>query len=209
MSVFAISSETMYDYLPSEIVKGEVSYIGSDPRSEQISQKFLESLGNNKEWFDSYLKKVNPEPGETLPYHKEFGITEQEYDLMLSSANTLVLVPFDTVSVSVEPSGQNKIVKISGQKVRLTFTLNKTKSFIKTQRTELKERTTINQTNPDSPTGLWSGEQWKKLDEEDEFSETIAMGILKDGKTGIIYYDLISASEKINTNFIVTYPVNN
>lgn len=69
--------------IPTAPFKASLMRLAFDKSAEDISKRFNDALASSPEWFQSYMADnagVKP-----LPYHKNFGITEEEYNKMLKS----------------------------------------------------------------------------------------------------------------------------
>jgi hypothetical protein len=76
-------------------------------RSDEIITMIKASLAEHQEWYMEYLSKS---AGEDLPYHENFGITEEEYEFILTLEDNKSLIEIDTISGSFEDLGDGKLV---------------------------------------------------------------------------------------------------
>lgn len=86
------------DALPRGTFEAEVLEKRLPEKMQRIYKKMEASLLANKEWFDSYLVQYE---GKQAPYHRNFGITESEYQLIGKRVTKEVHV-VDTVTLSIE-----------------------------------------------------------------------------------------------------------
>jgi len=70
----------------AEIMDG----IKQNPRQAELTVRLRASMQENRDWFMEYIKTVPK--GEKMPYHKNFGITEEEYSEFLNLSNDIEIV---------------------------------------------------------------------------------------------------------------------
>jgi hypothetical protein len=68
--------------LPSNKVAVEIMGIANNTRQQEIMLKFKAAIKKNEEWMMNYVKKQNSTG--KLPYHKNFGVTEDEYEQLFT-----------------------------------------------------------------------------------------------------------------------------
>ncbi|VAW27540.1 hypothetical protein MNBD_BACTEROID06-175 [hydrothermal vent metagenome] len=74
--------------------KGEVlvdimGFPKPDPRKLELMSKYQQAIKEHYEWFIEYSKNI-PE-GESMPFHPNLGLTEEEYEELISSMNNVKL----------------------------------------------------------------------------------------------------------------------
>lgn len=205
-SVVSAADSATFQLLPADSVEADASYLGADQETERISEKMVQALASDRDWLRAYIGKLNLKPGETLPYHPRFGVTKSEYELLVSKVDKLSLISIGKVEVKVEKSPDRTTLVIVGDKLRLSLLVNTSKNTFTTSRGELTKRTQVN-VDKSSPLGPWTGEQWSRIDEKSGFSEKLAIGKSSDGLKVIIYYDIRSPSDGVESHFIVRYSV--
>ena len=208
-SAFANEASSIRDYLPFREITAEASYIGAGSEIEAISNKLNTALETNSDWLDGYLKQIEHKPGQPIPYHPNLGLSKTEYSMLLKAKGKLQLVSLGTVKLTLSADEKMFKIKVIGGKLQKEFLVNVESNTIETSRARLTTVSSINQTSDNSPTGPWSGIQWSNISKEDEqlFSEKIAIGKLRKQNKGIIYYDLKSTKENIVTHFVILYPL--
>ena len=73
------------DLLPVGTVEMSILFVAADPKIEEISLRMQASIAAKGYWISTYLQEHSDlKPGEILPYHENFGISEEEYKLFLS-----------------------------------------------------------------------------------------------------------------------------
>ncbi len=163
LALFALAAATVIaaDSFPNAGDHAAEMFVAGLPReAEAIAAKMQKALAD-PQWIQTYLKEKDPKPGEILPYSEKFGITKEEYDLFIRSTKNMTLNKVadvivrvvrvkDKVTISInDPALPVKEFEFTPAGEKLTCSLGST-----TQRTE------INQTNADAPTGKWKGLQW-------------------------------------------------
>ena len=56
-------------------------------RQIELNEKFKNGISKHPEWLQTYMGELNLKSGELLPYHENFGMTESEYDELLTYIN--------------------------------------------------------------------------------------------------------------------------
>ncbi len=97
------------DYVPKASFKASIMKLTFDKSAHDISKRFNEAIASSPEWFQAYMASnagVKP-----LPYHRNFGISEDEYNAMLKSFESRKLEPVQEVQVLVgrAPDGALRI----------------------------------------------------------------------------------------------------
>ena len=76
--------------------------VGASPQVEALSAQMQESLARNSEWLTSYLDEhADLQPGEILPYHENFGITQEEYESLIQGFDDLEVIELIEVPLQV------------------------------------------------------------------------------------------------------------
>jgi len=73
----------------------DVFFIVPEPSEEvkQIGIRFQKAMNKNQEWMFDYIEEhTYLEPGENLPYHRNMGVTEAEYDQFLTGMKNTEVV---------------------------------------------------------------------------------------------------------------------
>jgi hypothetical protein len=152
---------------PKGTHKAEVFLLGSSAEVEAAAAKMKAALAKKSAWLQKYLKEKNPKPGEILPYHENFGVTEAEYKLIVESKKTLTLKKIGSAPIQVEDAGEGKLKITLGPVEGLPLALPVTEFTLSKDRSEMSckfgsdaKAEEINQTDAKAPTGKWSGKQW-------------------------------------------------
>jgi hypothetical protein len=192
-------------YVPNNnIALADVMVLSTSKEVEDISLKFQEALKENPAWFQEALKE-NPawfkeylskaEKGKALDFHKNFGISEKEYEYFLAESKNMQLVKTSEVTLkfSIATNGNVEISGLPAKQPHNKLTYDVKSNVIEIAKTILDTYSQINQTRSDSSTGRWIGKQWayKHLESEGDFkSIKFAIGSKLDEQKHIIYYDV-------------------
>ena len=87
--------------------------IMADPRMEVLVKKFKENSQKNYEWFVDYVAK-SPS-GQPLPYHINFGMTENEYKEMQDYMNNINIVSTGTEELTIIKNNDTIRFKAKGK----------------------------------------------------------------------------------------------
>lgn len=187
------------EYVPvSGRARADVMILGAPREVNKIGQQIQAAAKQNSAWYRAYAAKA--EPGKPLPYHKNLGITEDEYKRFLAGVNQMVLLKSGEVILTFEVTTNGTIILkgIPGKPPHNHVTYSSTADVVNTVYGELKEFTAIDQNNEKSPTGRWVGVQWKieRVSSDQDFAAVkFAIGRLKDQSKRIIYYDVNVANQ--------------
>ncbi len=191
--VLSPTNQSTKDFITPLLVKSETPadimtiQIQDDIKQklEGITKKTQASIQKNHDWYMEYLKTV--QPGERLPYHENMGITQEEYELLLSSDQYMKLVKgqegkihFKKISDNVYEIQTSSPIKLLN-KVQIDFASN----TLKTEFGTLNYDDKIEAADAQKITGRWNGEQWRLS--RDNFNVKYAIGQLEDSKKTIIY----------------------
>lgn len=203
----ANSEETGGLFLPNTRLHAQIMSARAAAEIQLLKLKMEEAVLSNPRWFSEYSRAhENKRP---LPYHKNFGISEQEYrDLLQSAENSVKLEPEDEIIIEFakQTDGTYKIDTDRPDFPLNNIVIDLERDMITTEYEVLEEKTQIDQTNPDSPTGQWSGVQWKYVNVKETFDATVvklALGRQKDNGNYIVYYDVKVMTPDIKKNYSI------
>ncbi len=167
--------------------------LATPPKVQEILVRMQSAMKSNSEWFKAYISKS--EKGKPLEFHKNFGITKQEYQHFLSQSKKMQLVKNGEATLNFSLNNQNEVEinGLPGKYPHDKLSYNVKSNIINIAKNSLGEFTTINQTKSDSPTGKWTGVQWKIQEvnsASDYKSIKFAIGTLSEENKNIIYYDV-------------------
>jgi hypothetical protein len=195
-SNYTYSSEfgELSPYVPKGgAIQADVMILATSKEVEEIALRFQSALKANPEWSKAYLSKA--EKGKPLEFHKNFGISEEDYEYFLAESQKMKLVKSaeatlqftKTIDGNIEISGLP--AKSPHNKMVYDSKLNK----VEIASTTLDIYSEINQTKSHSATGRWKGKQWsfKKMKSQNDFKAIkFAIGTKLDEQKHIIYYDV-------------------
>lgn len=191
-------------YLPrSMTIKADVMAIGAPPQVQVLLDRLQKSLEQHKEWLQEYIKTAAP--GTSLKYHENFGLTEEEYQTVLTQSDKLVLVKQQEIELKFSKFKESIQVSSSSTDFPMNNIIYDRKSnVIQTPYGVLRSVSKIEQNDKNSITGRWSGIQWQlqKGNPDEDFSFIkFAIGKLKDQAKGIIYYDVKYRNKDVSEVF--------
>lgn len=85
----------------------------SGARADELSKKMNNALQENQEWYMNFVKKI-PD-SEVMPYHKNLGLTEAEYDELLELMDDIQPAATSEGTIEVTSSGGKLAFAASGQ----------------------------------------------------------------------------------------------
>lgn len=156
------------EYLPEGLSTAEIMEVGMDPKyaykTMEISNKLQANLQDKKEWFLQYVAEKGE--GQALPYHPNFGITEEEYELIANSDDYMRLIKKGESSVLTKHEGNQLILEADQSEVlkKLTFDLNS--NSMQTVFGTLTYKGKVGASDNQKITGKWSGESWELTEGE-------------------------------------------
>jgi hypothetical protein len=86
------------------------------PELLAIAQKFQAAAQAEREWFLAYVKgqETRLRPGEILPYHEKFGVTEEEYQKFTTAAGKPQIEFFGRREVRFSSNKESTTMQIAG-----------------------------------------------------------------------------------------------
>lgn len=175
-------------YLPStlfprEFITADVMEPSADPKSLEVLSKFQAAIRSDNEWFLDYIAEKSI-PGEPLPYHPKFGVTEEEYaslnegQFSFSKNGELKLrfVPYDNGVYEIETQ---PVSSFSGVLIDSQRGLMDDADF-----GNLPTLSLVDNTDPKSPTGPWKGASWKYSENSDSVIGYVQFGVGVRGEAG-------------------------
>lgn len=219
MNAFGVET-VIKNYIPKSPVNAQ-EMILSIPKKEQqelevIVAKFQKAIAKDPEWFMEHTKSV-PE-GQPMPYDPKMGITQAEYQQILSMSKKMKLVKGKSVKLTFTSLSDNK-VKITTDDLQNPLNdivIGDKEMGVTTRYGQLTEFHTINNADPNAITGPWKGVQWSIQSSEKDLKEKgfsmnikFAIGELENKKQGIIYYNVLDLDDKHKDQFdyILFYPL--
>jgi hypothetical protein len=87
--------------------------VKQNPRQASLSKKLQDSIQANYEWFADFLKTV-PD-GEPMPYHPKLGITQEEYEELMSYFKNIEIVSTGKENITIEIKNDTIYFKSRGK----------------------------------------------------------------------------------------------
>jgi hypothetical protein len=189
--------------------------IKTTKRQLELIKKFQQSLLKNQEWYMEYIK--NAKPGAMLPYHPNFGITEDEYKELINSSNNFEQVSTGKVKIQITNNGKVITFKSQGKLnvlnyVEINIESNKVK--IGDYSLNFSEPVEVNDEN-NALKSKWKGYNWRfeypanfsnQMNKSDENlqikSYKLTLGLIE--KTGKQFLQ-IKGNEMNNGKRVVTF----
>lgn len=210
-----VFQQPIMDYIKEGEAIADIMVLGMEPEKEEemmnITAKMNESLAENSEWFMSYLSEVGE--GEVLPYHSNFGITEDEYHIFLDSENHMKLMKIGEAPITVTREGDLLTLEANNTDTLNSVTFDLKANTVKTDYGTLEYNGEIEASDRQVITGPWSGFSWRlvegdisQLEDIDNIDETTEItiidfyiGQLKETEETLVYieYKGIKNLEKI------------
>ena len=192
------------DVLPvSAPVQARVMQIGMPSEAKRIAEKMQAALASQPDWAKSFISAAKP--GQPLPYHPNFQISELEYKSLLAAASKPSLVQIGSVSLIAEKQA-NGTIRLSTfpatSKVHGIVIAPDRKS-VTTPLATLTEISSINNQNAEAATGRWTGTQWRHQARSAAraISLKFAVGNRSDHGDNIIYYDVSAVQDGRNQEY--------
>ena len=206
------NAEGVEQYIPGDrVIRGSLMELVAPRDLQNIVAKFQAAAQNDQDWFKSYIAKhADSQP---LPYHPRLGITQAEYDRFLKISETLDLQEKAAVIIKVEQldDGSLRLVSDDNSLPLNGIRLLPAQNVVETKYGKLGTFTKIDQADPDSPTGRWTGVQWSKLERTGQGAMAVKLAIGKrtDHGDGIIYFDVQNFMSGMAEEYhvIVLYPL--
>lgn len=134
---------------------------GMSPECAELAMRLKAAMELHAEYFLEAVQKVPP--GEPLPYDFRMGLTEEEYEILLKCSKSLEMIEVGSGNLLVSSSegvitlhGGGDLMELDGIQLDLK------KDEVRTPIGTAGDRSSISfEQTADSPTGPWSGFQWK------------------------------------------------
>lgn len=94
--------------LPEGTVDATVLTLQAPARTVELTRRMRTALATEQEWLAGYVRK-QARPEEPLPWHENFGLTEDEYHELLSLAQALRLEPSGAGVLGIAREGQRTV----------------------------------------------------------------------------------------------------
>lgn len=91
--------------LPTGSVEVTILELAAPSRYVELAQRFQSALDENPEWLRGYIRD-HRQPGQPLPWHANFGLTEQEYAELRRLGDEIRLRPAGRATVEITLEAQ-------------------------------------------------------------------------------------------------------
>ncbi|QJE94758.1 hypothetical protein [Luteolibacter luteus] len=148
---------------PAGEYRAEMLEIGMPPEAEAVAQRVQAAMARQPEWIEKHLAEHKDlKPGEPLPYHENMGVTKLEYQLFLDSLDKMEMRKTGEVMVVVKEAADGAVgISIKGANLPISvFSFSTDGKEMMCKFGATKKQVKIDQKDPKSPMGLWSGIQW-------------------------------------------------
>jgi hypothetical protein len=166
--------------------------IGMARDAQETALKVQAALQSQPEWAKDFL--ANALPGQPLPYHTNFRVTEDQYKSLLLAATTPTLIEVGKVTLSVTRQTTGDLLLVTEPPVSRIhgITLSQGAKVVATPLAPLATVSPIDNQNAKGPTGRWTGTQWSTESNTSgrKLAVKFALGKRSDYGDNIIYYDV-------------------
>ena len=175
-------------------------------RFTELVQKLQVGISANQEWLSAYIIEYE---GQTLPYHPNLGLSEDEYDEYLQLSDRIRLYKSADGVISIEKIGekQYKISNVEESKLIDNIIIDLSNNTVSTNYGVCKYSGEVKASDDQIATGRWSGYSWMLediLDAGNFKSIQFNLGQLEDSKKIIMYYQVkLANGEEILDDFEV------
>lgn len=202
------------DMLPTGTINVDQMTMGlptaeENNRLEDLTKKLQVAISTNQDWLLDYIKDYE---GQTLPYHPNLGLGEDEYNEYLKLSENIKLYKSADAKISIEKIGdqQYKISQNEGLKLIDNIIIDLSKNTVSTDYGLCKYNGEITASDDQVATGRWYGYSWMVENIKDSSnykSIQFNLGQLEESKKVIIYFQvkLSDDEQKINDFEVINY----
>ncbi len=152
-------------FLPPDSSEVEVFTIGTTSEMNDIIMRFQRAIQSNQDWWLSYTREHLNEKsgGKPLPYHENMGITKDEYKLMQSQDNLVLMNVGKERLVAHKTDDGKVIIQGSGQLEKMKdITINLNTMELITPFGKASNPTQYNPQPEQKLTGPCGGYSWRE-----------------------------------------------
>jgi hypothetical protein len=177
--------------LPVGDIKVDIMEPTAPARLVELKQKLEQAVRRDTIFFAEYLRRGKSDPNGPLPYHPKMGITEDEYQELLTLPNEEGMRKVGEATLVVrEENGHLLLAAGDPLPAVREVDIDLDRDLVRTSLGELTERSDVVPSFVmQSVTGPWSGVQWKMANAVAAFV-TFGLGRLEDSGRGILYYEM-------------------
>lgn len=162
-----------------------------------ISKVMQASLQENADWYMETLAGLKE--GEPLPYDEKLGITQEQYDLLLSANDHMTLGKVGESDVIVTKADEGLTIEIPSSKLMKKLTINTEGTSIQSEAGELSYDGEITASDNQKVTGKWDGYAFVDSSKMVEFS----FGELEESGDTIIYIRSAQEGQETQTEILI------
>ncbi|WP_413367335.1 hypothetical protein [Lysinibacillus sp. 3P01SB] len=162
-----------------------------------ISKVMQASLQENADWYMETLAGLKE--GEPLPYDEKLGITQEQYDLLLSANDHMTLGKVGESDVIVTKADEGLTIEIPSSKLMKKLTINTEGTSIQSDAGELSYDGEITASDNQKVTGKWDGYAFVDSSKMVEFS----FGELEESGDTIIYMRSAQEGQETQTEILI------
>ena len=162
VAVVAVTSRAAEIFPDAGKYSADLLELAAPAEMREIGLRMHRALAADPTWLKSYLEENHLKPGEALPYHEKFGITQEEYNRFLASVGKLTLQKVKDVTVRVSKAEDKVTITLEGIDLPMrVFEFSPDGEAMTCTLGSTTDHVDIDQENADAPTGKWHGTQWE------------------------------------------------
>ncbi|MFP8965672.1 hypothetical protein ACKC9G_03715 [Pokkaliibacter sp. CJK22405] len=180
-------------YLPSADFQADVMQILPPKVIRQLHDRIMASISQHQEWFQQYVAQAKQ--GQPLPYHPNFGITQEEYQSYLQGSRrfNLTRTAITQIKVTQDKAGNVMLSNLGLNPPYDHVIYHPATNTVSFAKVELDKFQLVNQQERNSITGRWHGAQWRfdTVSKDGKIQQYLkfAIGQLEDKDRSLIYID--------------------
>ncbi|QOX64314.1 hypothetical protein FRZ06_13665 [Anoxybacterium hadale] len=180
-------------------------------RLTELIDKLQIGIAANPDWLTDYVKEYE---GKELPYHPNFGLSQEEYDEYLGLSDNIKLYKAADGVISIEKTDDEQYTISQKEGLRLidNITIDLSNNTVSTNFGTCKYNGEIKASDQQIATGRWNGYSWILEDMSDASnyqSIQFNLGQMEDSKKIIMYYQVRMANgeNRIDDLEVIQYPL--
>jgi hypothetical protein len=179
------------DLLPVGELKVDIMEPTAPARLVELKEKLEQAVRRDTAFFAEYLRRGKPDPNGPLPYHPKMGITEEEYEELLTLPNEEGMKKIGEATLVVrEQDGHLLLDGGDPLPAVRAVDIDLGRDVVRTSLGELTERLEVSPSFAEqSVTGPWRGVQWRMTNVIAAFV-SFGLGRLEESGRGILYYEM-------------------
>lgn len=188
--------------------------IAAEPKVQEIGERFARAMAEHQDWLKGYVaSQKDLKPGEPLPYHKNFGVSETEYKYFGENfRKSSRMVEVGKVELKSEPQKSGTTLSLIAQNSSLRGVgVSFEDGIVQTQFGAMKDPKYVSHADGETPLGKWQGYVWS-LEEGDPLSSSgqakkigLVLGVVEDSgkkflqyKAYVINQGMVTVREELN-----------